>query len=153
MKRLIIITTLSFLISAAFASNEGKIKKSEKKSDKAKIEKLNELTPKTDAPDLTKYVVVDSEITDGDNEIPQDTQNAFSDELSYSKALRDNNENGMVFVRFTYDEDGYIKVLSSNASSEKLNEYIEDKLENIRLKNGIIVIGKEYYAKFHFKLL
>ncbi len=153
MKKLIIILTLSFVISAVFASNEGEIKKSDRKSDKAKVEMPIKLTPKPVTLDLAKYDIINSNLQEIENTIPLDTKNAFSKELSYPEDLRDKNECGLVIICFTYDEDGYIKILSSNASCEKLDEYIEDKLEDIRLKNGIIVIGKEYYAKFHFKLL
>lgn len=151
MKRIIITTVLSLAISAGFAGEEGESKASEKKSE-VKIETTEQLTPETKVLNLA-YEVKDAQIEDLTDKIPMDTQTAFNHELQYPEELRDSNEDGLVLVSFTYDEDGYIKILSSNASSEKLNEYIEKKLENIRLKNGITVIGKEYYAKFHFKLL
>lgn len=87
------------------------------------------------------------------NNIPMDTKNSIYDVLTYPEFAHDDQQNDIVVVSFTYKEDGYLKVLSLNSSDEKLNSYIISKLENIRLKNGSVTLGKEYYARFLFKLL
>lgn len=88
-----------------------------------------------------------------DNTIPKDTRDAILSELIYPEFARENAQQGIVMVSFTYDEDGYINILSTNYSDENLNKYIIDKLEKIRLGNGIVTPGNEYLLKFHFELL
>jgi hypothetical protein len=85
--------------------------------------------------------------------IPVDTRNAIFDELSYPKFAQDEQKEDLVILSFTYNEDGYLQILSINSSDEELNPYIISKLENIRLRDGSVTIGKAYNAKFHFKLL
>ncbi len=101
----------------------------------------------------TKIDIIDADNYGLDNTIPKDTRDAIYSILTYPEFARENIEDGVVFVNFTYDEDGYIKIRSTNYSDEQLNKYIVDKLENIRLRNGIVTIGKEYHLKFHFELL
>jgi hypothetical protein len=85
--------------------------------------------------------------------IPDDTRKAIFKELSYPKFAQDERKEDFMVVSFTYDEDGYMKILSINSSDKELNPYIISKLENIRLRDGSVTIGKAYNAKFHFKLL
>jgi hypothetical protein len=100
----------------------------------------------------SEIVVVDA-VNEALDAIPQDTKESLCKALCYPAFASRDLENDMVAVSFTYDEDGYIKVLSSNASDEELNAYLKDILEEIRLRNGSVTIGKAYNAKFHFKLL
>jgi hypothetical protein len=85
--------------------------------------------------------------------IPMDTKNSINEILTYPSFAQDEQRNDVVIVSFTYMEEGYLKVLSLNSSDEKLNPYITTKLEKIRLKKGSVTIGKEYNARFQFRLL
>lgn len=88
-----------------------------------------------------------------ENSIPADTKNSIYQQLSYPEFAQDEMKEDIIMVSFTYNEDGFIEILSTNSSDEELNIYIISKLENIRLKDGSVTIGKAYNAKFHFKLL
>lgn len=85
--------------------------------------------------------------------IPIDTKRSINDQLLYPEFARDERGSDVVVVSFTYTDDGFLKVLSLNSSDEELNPYIITKLENIRLKDGSVTIGKEYFARFQFKLI
>lgn len=85
--------------------------------------------------------------------IPFDTKQIFRQNITYPEFARKMNIEGVVFVCFTYNEDGYIEIICTNSSHEEFNEYIIEQLSNIRLRNGSVKIGKEYFAKFDFKIL
>jgi hypothetical protein len=100
----------------------------------------------------SEVVVVEaSEINS--SSIPVDTRKAIFEQLSYPKFAQDEQKEDLVVVSFTYNEDGFLEILSINSSDDELNPYIISKLENIRLRDGSVTIGKAYNAKFHFKLL
>ncbi|MCB2219534.1 MAG: hypothetical protein KQI35_03990 [Bacteroidetes bacterium] len=137
----------------SMASNEGD------KVDKLKSENESEVTnqalsdnvmePNDEAIDVVVLEATNNPV----GSIPLDTKNSISEKLTYPKFAQDDQRTDVVVVSFTYTEEGFLKVLSLNSSDEELNPYIISKLENIRLKNGTVTIGKEYYAKFQFKLL
>ena len=111
-------------------------------------------TPEQKAPafDLlnTTLIILDEvEVPKG---IPQETLKSFEC-ISFPKEARAQNEEGSVCVCFTYTEDGYIKILSTNASDDKFKNCIIEELKKIRLSNGTITVGKEYFTKFDFRIL
>ena len=151
------ITTLalSLILCASISMAGNKVKKTEKLNSKPKIEITQQeiFNNVNEAFANASEVVVkeaDNSLTNG---LPCCTQQAFMDELSYPKFAQDEQKQDIVMVSFTYKEDGYLEVLSINSSDEDLNPYIISKLQNIRLRDGSVTIGKAYNAKFHFKLL
>lgn len=85
--------------------------------------------------------------------IPIDTRNSIYDVLTYPKFAQDGQRYDAAVVSFTYTEDGFLKILTLSSSDEELNAYILSKLENIRLKDGTVTIGKAYYARIQFYLI
>lgn len=146
---------LSLILCASISMAGNKGKKAVKLNSKPKIEitkqeiynNVNEAFAKA-----TEVVVKDAD-NNLNNGLPCCTQQSFMDELSYPKFAQDEEKQDIVIVSFIYTEDGYLDILSINSSDEELNPYIISKLENIRLRDGSVTIGKAYNAKFHFKLL
>jgi len=140
--------------SALYAGNDGKDKK-ERRSEPAvemTLEKIAEKVNK-DFMNSSEIKVINADNYGLDSIFPQETKNMISRELTYPEFAREKEIPAEVRVSFTYDEDGYIHILSTNAGDERLHDYLVTRLESIKLQNGNITVGKEYYAKFHFKLL
>jgi len=98
---------------------------------------------------ITSFNLDDEDYID---DIPWDTREVFADIMSYPENARGANVEGMVLVSFHYNEDGYIEVDMVNASDDKLKDHVIDTLEDVRLTKGIVAVGKEYIARFDFKL-
>ncbi|MCD4745767.1 MAG: hypothetical protein K8R58_05665 [Bacteroidales bacterium] len=105
---------------------------------------------KSESENLTIIKIEDEENI---NNIPFDTRKVFRQKISYPEFARKMKIEGIVCVCFTYNEFGYLDVLSTNSSHDELNKYIIDQLSGIRLRNGSVKVGKEYFAKFNFKIL
>ena len=88
-----------------------------------------------------------------DGSIPMDTRNSINDALTYPTFAQDDQRYDEMLISFTYTEEGFMKILSLNSSDEELKPYITSKLENIRLEDGSVTIGKAYDAKIQFQLL
>jgi len=98
---------------------------------------------------ITSFILEDEEYID---DIPWSTREVFADLMSYPHDAQKKQLEGMVLVSFHYNEDGYIEVDMVNGSSDELKDYVVDTLEDVRLTQGIVSIGKEYLARFDFKL-
>ena len=144
---------LIFFASTSMAGN--KEKKAVKLNSKPKIEitKQEIFNNVNEAFAIASEVVVKEAENNFDKALPCCTQKSIMDILSYPKFAQDEQKEDMVMVSFTYTEDGFMDILSINSSDEELNPYIISTLENIRLRDGSVTIGKAYNAKFHFKLL
>ena len=146
---------LTLILSASISMAGIKVKKEKSNEPRAKTEMTEEDIFKEvnkSFADAAEVVVVEANQLNPSS-IPVDTRKAIFEELSYPKFAQDEQKEDIVVLSFTYDEDGYMKILSINSSDEELNPYIISKLENIRLRDGSVTIGKAYNAKFHFKLL
>ena len=152
-KILTLALSLILMANISMASNEGDkvaILKSKDKNEVANLALSDNIIKSTDeAGDIVVMEATNNSV----NSIPMDTKNSISDKLTYPKFAHDDQQKDVVVVSFSYTEDGFLKILSLNSSDEELNPYIISKLENIRLKNGSVTIGKAYYARFEFKLL
>lgn len=85
--------------------------------------------------------------------LPQDIIDQFGDVLAYPEDVDDAEEEECVLVGFTYDDDGYINVQSTKTTNESFIDHVVTNIEKIRLRDGSVTIGKQYYAKFSFKKL
>ena len=85
--------------------------------------------------------------------IPQDILDQFGDVMAYPKEVQNAEQEECVLVGFTYDDDGYINVQTTKSSNEEFTDHVVKKIEKIRLRNGSVTIGKQYFAKFSFKKL
>jgi len=145
--------TLILFASISMAGNKGKkAKKVETKtSTEIAIQEIFNNVNESFAT-ASEVVVMDASSVN-QHSIPLDTKNSIYEKLIYPKFAQDHQKQDFVVISFTYTEDGFMKVNSINSSDEELNPYIISKLENIRLRDGSVTIGKAYNAKFHFKLL
>jgi hypothetical protein len=73
--------------------------------------------------------------------------------MAYPEDVDNAAEEECVLVGFTYDDDGYINVENTRTSNEDFIPHVVTNIEKIRLRNGSVTIGKQYYAKFSFKKL
>lgn len=85
--------------------------------------------------------------------LPQDILNQFGDVMSYPKNVSSASEVECVLVGFSYDDDGYIKVENTRTSNDDFVDHVVSNIEKIRLRDGSVTIGKQYFAKFSFKKL
>jgi hypothetical protein len=85
--------------------------------------------------------------------LPQDILDQFGEVMAYPKNVQNAAEEECVLVGFTYDDDGYINVQTTRASNEDFTGHVVENIEKIRLRNGSVTIGKQYFAKFSFKKL
>ena len=98
---------------------------------------------------ITSFNLDEEEYID---DIPWDTQQLFADLMLYPNKVGGDRQEGMVLVSFHYNENGYIEVDMVNGSSDELKDHVVETLEDMRLTRGIVSIGKEYIARFDFKL-
>ncbi len=85
--------------------------------------------------------------------LPEDIREQFQETISYPENAEAVNEEELVVVGFTYDDDGYINVNQSASSNKSFEDHVISNIEKIRLRNGSVTIGKTYYAKFSFQRL
>lgn len=134
------------MISASFAENDG-----DKTVTKEEITKtavvIENVTPTAD------LIVINLNESADQKGLPQDIISQLDDVIAYPKNVDDPAEEECVLVGFTYDDDGYINVESTKASNESFTDHVVKNIEKIRLRNGSVTIGKQYYAKFSFKRL
>ncbi len=87
------------------------------------------------------------------NGLPEDILEQFAEVISYPKDVENATKKECVLVGFTYDDDGYIHVVSTRTSNDSFKDHVVVNIEKIRLRDGSVTIGKKYYAKFSFKKL
>jgi len=139
--------TLLFMISiTAFA--DGDVTKGE--SPRAKTETT--VAEKTIA-SPTNLIVINLDDPAEMTGLPQDILDQFGDVMAYPENVESAAQEECVLVGFTYDDDGYINVQTTKASNEDFTDHVVEKIEKIRLRNGSVTIGKQYFAKFSFKKL
>ena len=80
--------------------------------------------------------------------VPKDILTQFEESVNYPKITM--NDDVTVFVEFTFDENGYVKVEHINSNYEELNKYVISTIEKLRLKDGSVIIGETYKIKFNF---
>jgi len=85
--------------------------------------------------------------------LPQDILDQFGDVMAYPENVENAANEECVLVGFTYDDDGYINVRTTRTSNESFSDHVVNNIEKIRLRNGSVTIGKQYFAKFSFKKL
>jgi len=98
-------------------------------------------------------IVINLDLNQEENGLPQDILNQFGDVMSYPENVADASEEECVLVGFSYDDDGYINVESTRTSNEDFVGHVVSNIEKIRLRDGSVTIGKQYFAKFSFKKL
>jgi len=101
----------------------------------------------------TNLVVINLNESIEENGLPQDILDQFCDVLCYPKDVEDAAEQECVLVGFSYDDDGYKNVESTRSSNDSFKDHVVSNIEKIRLRNGSVTIGKQYFAKFSFKKL
>ena len=85
--------------------------------------------------------------------MPQDILDQFGDVMAYPENVDNAAQKECVLVAFTYDDEGYLNVESTTSSNDSFNDHVVKNIEKIRLRNGSVTIGKQYFAKFSFKRL
>ena len=138
---------LLFMISSfAFAEGDGTKENSPKgKNGTTPTEKV--ITANS------KLIVINLNETQENHGLPQDILDQFAEVLTYPKDVKDAAEQECVLVGFSYDDDGYINVETTRSSNESFADHVVSNIEKIRLRDGSVTIGKQYYAKFSFKKL
>jgi hypothetical protein len=139
--------TLLFMISlSAFAEGDG----SKGTHPKGKAEATpTEMTIASSS----NLIVINLNDSQYENGLPEDILEQFGDVMVYPEDVENAAAEECVLVGFSYDDDGYICVESTQSSNDSFNEHVVSKIERIRLRNGSVTIGKEYFAKFSFKRL
>jgi hypothetical protein len=152
-KNLFLALSLVSVAAISMASNKGSEANTQNSNNKSEITKQANFEGSDKIFDETADMVILEAANNPTDRIPLDTRNAISEKLTYPEFAQDDMRKDVVAISFTYTEDGYMKILDLNSSDEKLNQYIISKLESIRLTNGSVTIGKEYFMRFEFKLL
>jgi hypothetical protein len=138
---------LVFMIStSSFAEGDGE--KGLVSKEKAKME----ITEKTIATP-NNLIVINLNESEASNGLPEDILKQFDEVMAYPKEVKDAADEECVLVGFTYDDDGYINVVDSKTSHEAFRKHVISNIEKIRLRDGSVTIGKQYFAKFSFKKL
>jgi len=138
---------LLFMIStSAFADGDAT------KGDSPKAKKETKVLETTIA-SSTNLIVINLNDPAEMTGMPQDILDQFGEVMAYPEDVQNAAQEECVLVGFTYDDDGYINVQTTQASNEEFTGHVVDKIEKIRLRNGSVTIGKQYFAKFSFKKL
>ena len=101
----------------------------------------------------SNLIVINLDESNDNNGLPQDILDQFGDVLDYPEDVENAAEEECVLVGFSYDDDGYINVENTQTSNEDFIPHVVSNIEKIRLRNGSVTIGKQYFAKFSFKKL
>ena len=101
----------------------------------------------------TNLIVINMNENTEEAGLPQDIIDQLGEVLSYPRDVVDAADKECVLVGFTYDDDGYINVANTKTSNEAFADHVVTNIEKIRLRNGSVTIGKQYFAKFSFKKL
>jgi hypothetical protein len=75
----------------------------------------------------------------------------IKNQICYPDDAKMNNEEGMVLVSFKVNEEGHVIVQETNASNEKLKNYVLGKLTELILPG--YSTNEEFNMKFVFRLL
>jgi hypothetical protein len=139
--------TLMFMISlSAYADGDG----SKGTHPKGKTETMpTELT----IPSTSNLIVINLNESQDAAGLPQDILQQFGDVMAYPEDVENAAEEECVLVGFSYDDDGFIHVESTRSSNESFDDHVVSSIEKIRLRDGSVTIGKQYFAKFSFKKL
>ncbi|HSG68158.1 MAG TPA: hypothetical protein VK994_05580 [Bacteroidales bacterium] len=143
----ITLISLLFMIPLSYASNDGE----NTVPPKAKKEAVTAVESRLPAAELV--VINLNEQVQDDLGLPQDIIDQLDHVMAYPKDVKDAADKECVLVGFTYDDDGYIHVKNTTSSNPSFDDHVKTNIEKIRLRNGSVTIGKEYYAKFSFKKL
>lgn len=142
----ITLISLLFIVTASYAENDGdKTVTKEEITNTAVV--VENVTPTSD------LIVINLNESIDDKGLPQDIISQMDDVLAYPKEVENAAEEECVLVGFSYDDDGYIHVETTKASNDSFTDHVVKNIEKIRLRNGSVTIGKQYYAKFSFKRL
>lgn len=128
----IIISLLSFLFLSVQASN--------------KIEAKNSSPITLDT--STEYQTIRVA-----TKVPTGLKNAVTNELFYPKDAQDKNLEGQVYLRLCIDENSYVKIVSMNATTPYLGEYVKKQLASTYVKKPGCEPGQVYLMKVNFDLL
>lgn len=85
--------------------------------------------------------------------MPEDIRQQFEEAISYPEGADNAEDKEIVVVCYSYDDDGYVHVKCTTSSNEYFNTHVVSNMEKIRLRDGNVTVGKQYYAKFSFKRL
>ena len=144
----IVITLISllFMIPFSYAGEDGENTPDPKGTPETSVMVENTVS----TTDLIVINLNDQACTNG---LPQDILDQFCKVICYPEDVEDAAELECVMVGFTYDDDGYINVENTTSSSDAFNDHVVSNIEKIRLRDGSVTIGKQYFAKFSFKRL
>lgn len=136
-----------FMISfSAYADGDG----SKETHPKGKTETMPiELT----IPSNSNLIVINLNESQDVGGLPQDILEQFGDVMAYPEDVQNAAEEECVLVGFSYDDDGFIQVESTRSSNASFDDHVVSNIEKIRLRDGSVTIGKQYFAKFSFKKL
>jgi hypothetical protein len=142
----IILLSILFLIPASYAGNDGE------KTIASKAEAESKVVVENYVPSSNLIVINCNDDTECVG-LPQDILDQFGTVMAYPENVQDAAEEECVLVGFSYDDEGYINVESTTSSNDSFNDHVVENIEKIRLRNGSVTIGKQYFAKFSFKKL
>ncbi|MEN8224687.1 MAG: hypothetical protein ABFS05_04930 [Bacteroidota bacterium] len=142
----IVLVSLLFMIPVSYAGNDGG------KTIHPKGETEATVVVETFVP-ATNLIVINLNDENIDKGIPEDILKQFCKVICYPQKVENAATKECVLVGFSYDDDGYIHVESTTSSNEDFNDHVVENIEKIRLRNGSVTIGKQYFAKFSFKKL
>ena len=135
------------MVPLSFAGNDGET------AVHPKAKKDAVVTVQSKMPAAELVVINLSQKVQEDLGLPQDIIDQLDRAMGYPENVENANDTECVLVGFTYDDDGYIHVSSTKSSNTLFEDHVKSNIEKIRLRDGSVTIGKEYYAKFSFKKL
>lgn len=88
----------------------------------------------------------------GEKSYPNNLYKHIEKEIDYPRIARENGVQGVVFVSFEIDTNGYIKIKEMNASDPILKQHVENRISSIRLCPFDVNAGQTHNMKFNFSL-
>ena len=134
------------MISTSMAGNDGVKTTNNEKSAEATVTVENVLPS-------AELIVINLNESAEHVGLPDDILAQFGSVMAYPEQIKDAEEEECVLVGFTYDDEGFINVETTTFSNELFSDHVVTNIEKIRLRNGSVTIGKQYFAKFSFKRL
>lgn len=83
---------------------------------------------------------------------PASSVSCISQQVPYPKFAVKHQLEGIVATRFVFDGYGRVHVRETSSNSPLLESYVVHRLKNLRLKNCVVDVDRDYYLRFVFKL-
>ena len=101
---------------------------------------------------FTDTIIIDLDEVVVESSFPNAAHKCIIEQVPYPSFAQEKGIEGAVVVKFSFDESGRARVEDAMSNDPRLAGYVQQKIENLQLRNCIVQMHKPYYMRFLFKL-